>query len=63
VYAAKTVTSLWRTWDSLRNAIGEVFNYQMFGIVNSGADVCGTLGALDEELCARWIQATSLFPI
>jgi len=35
----------------------------MFGITSSGADVCGSYGPLDEELCARWVQATALFPI
>jgi len=29
-------------------------NFNMFGVSLSGSDVCGTLGDMDEELCAKW---------
>ena len=42
----------------------------MFGFTHSGADACGTLDPvnatrkeMDEELCLRWIQLSTFFPL
>jgi len=46
-----------QSWDYLKYSIAGIMNFNMFGIPQTGADVCGTYatGSLDEELCARWI--------
>ncbi len=35
----------------------------LFGMSNTMFDGCGALGPLDEELCARWMQAAAFFPM
>lgn len=45
--------------------MNSVMRSQIFGIPHSGADVCGYKGndALDEELCLRWYQLATFFPL
>jgi len=54
-----------RTWDSLKLGLASVMRSQMFGLTHSGSDVCGynTNGDLDEELCLRWYQLATFFPL
>ena len=54
-----------RTWDSLNFGLASVLRSQMFGMPHTGSDVCGynTNGALDEELCLRWYQLATFFPL
>jgi maltase-glucoamylase len=46
-----------------------MMNLNMFGIPHSGADICGFYESdnkadkLDEELCLRWIQLATFFPL
>jgi len=49
------LTNLMRTWDNMKNVINTVYSMSMFGYGNTMVDVCGSLGPLDEELCARWM--------
>ena len=35
----------------------------MYGFSNVMIDVCGTKGALDEQLCGRWMQVAAFLPM
>lgn len=53
-----------RTWDDMALGIAGVMNFQMFGIPLSGPNACGYYGAtVEDELCGRWIQLASMFPL
>ena len=52
------IPDLGATWESLRNALAPVMNYNLYGIPVVGADICG-MGSdykSPPELCARWYQ-------
>jgi alpha-glucosidase (family GH31 glycosyl hydrolase) len=47
-----------------------MMNMNMFGFTHSGADACGAIDynahpnqTMDEELCLRWIQLATFFPL
>jgi len=63
---AQAHTNNERSWDSLYFGLASVLRSQMFGMPLSGSDVCGykTGGdTLDEELCLRWYQLATFFPL
>ena len=51
-----------RTWLDMKHSIAGVMNLNMFGIASAGTEICGSLGPLDNDLCARWSQNAVLFP-
>jgi alpha-glucosidase (family GH31 glycosyl hydrolase) len=62
-YMGHILSGLQGTWEHLRASLVTVFTYQLFGLAQSGADVCGyTLDASD-ELCTRWMQLAAWFPL
>jgi len=47
----------------MRHSISQIFNFNIFGIPVTGADVCGYGGVNpSEELCAKWMQVGTLYP-
>jgi alpha-glucosidase (family GH31 glycosyl hydrolase) len=69
-YASYAIKSKYRTWGSLQNAIPRLMTMNMMGFTHSGVDVCGLIeekdvkrDSMNEELCLRWIQLATFFPL
>jgi alpha-glucosidase (family GH31 glycosyl hydrolase) len=50
------------TWESLKDSISGVFNFQIFGFSLVGADICGFFGNSDEKLCLAWTALGAFYP-
>ena len=50
------------TFEMLLWSISGIFNYNIFGIPFSGADICGFHSSATDELCARWHILGSFYP-
>lgn len=50
------------TFEWMRLAIAGLLNFNIFGIPNVGADICGFDQWTTEELCIRWMQVGTLYP-
>lgn len=57
------ITDMKREWDSLKGVIAQAYSLSMAGMNNLMVDGCGSLGLLDEELCARWMQLAAFMPM
>jgi alpha-glucosidase (family GH31 glycosyl hydrolase) len=69
-FSSYAVKSKYRTWGSLQNAIPRLMTMNMMGFTHSGVDVCGLIEekdvkreSMNEELCLRWIQLATFFPL
>lgn len=59
-----------RIWDNLKYSVAQVMNFNMFGIPFTGSDVCGSMkgyedqtDAEQQEICGRWYQVSSFYPL
>jgi len=49
--------------EDMAMSITDVMSAHMMGDVFTGADICGTVGVADSELCARWHVVGSFYPL
>jgi len=50
------------TFEDMKLSISGILNFNLFGMPLTGANVCGTEGSDNEEVCARWYQLASAYP-
>ena len=62
-YSVGLLTDLYRSWDNLQNLIPQVMQLSMNGFSAVMVDACGSLGPMDEDLCARWTQLATFMPM
>lgn len=62
-YGISLITDMSRSWINLRGLIAQAMSLSLAGQSNFMVDGCGSLGQLDEELCARWMQVAAFMPM
>jgi len=50
------------TWDQLHASIIGMLEFNLFGILYVGADVCGLFESPTSEMCLRWMQLGAFYP-
>ena len=48
--------------DYIKYSISGIYNYNIFGIPLTGADICGFNNNADGKLCARWYNVGAFYP-
>jgi alpha-glucosidase (family GH31 glycosyl hydrolase) len=62
-YATALLTDQFRSWNDMSNIINQVLGLSMYGFSATMVDTCGSLGPMDEDLCARWTQLATFMPM
>ena len=50
------------TFENLKNSISGIFNFNIFGIPFTGADICGFMQDASNNLCIRWYNLGVFYP-
>lgn len=50
------------TFDNLKASISGIFNFNIFGIPFTGADICGFMEDASKDLCIRWYNLGTFYP-
>lgn len=62
-YGVGVITNLNRSWTDLQGLISQGLSLSMSGLGALMTDTCGSVGPMNEELCARWAQLAFFFPL
>ena len=61
-YAFHWLGDNFSTYQNLKNSISGIFNFNIFGIPFSGADICGFVRNATKEICIRWYNLGIFYP-
>ena len=50
------------SYENLKNSISGIFNFNVFGIPFTGADICGFIKNSTKDLCLRWYNLGVFYP-